>query len=51
MTLKEKLQKAKNFGYTLKFIAEQNNISPNTLYAFMGGRKYNFSEKSVKTSY
>ena len=48
MTLKEKLQKARDFGYTLKFIAEQNNISPNTLYAFMGNREYNFSNKTLQ---
>lgn len=48
MTLKQKLQKAKDYGYTLKFIAEQINISPNTLYAFMGEREYNFSKKTFQ---
>ena len=48
MTLKEKMQRAKDFGYTLKFIAKQNDISPDTLYAFMGKREYHFSEKTAK---
>lgn len=44
MTLKEKLIQAKKYGYTLKFIAENCDISPNTLYAFMGDRDYNFKK-------
>lgn len=48
MTLRDKLNQAKNYGYTLKFITEQANINVNTLYAYMDiNRNYTFGTETL----
>lgn len=45
-SLIEKINYIRQKGYTVKFLAEQINVSPNTLYAYMGQREYNLSNKN-----
>lgn len=48
MTLKEKLLKCKKQGISIKYIAEQTNIKPATLYAYTSGARNLSPEKQEK---
>lgn len=48
MTLREQLLECKQKGLSIKFIAEQTNIRPATLYAFTSGNRNLSSEKQEK---
>ena len=48
MTLREKLLQCKEKGISIKYIAEQVNIKPATLYAFTSGRRNLSPEKQEK---
>ena len=48
MTLREKLLCCKKQGISIKFIAEQINIKPATLYAFSSGNRNLSLEKQEK---
>lgn len=46
MNLIEKINYIRSKGYTIAFLAKQIKISPNTLYAYLGQREYNLSDKN-----
>ena len=48
MTLREQLLECKQKGLSIKFIAEQTNIKPTTLYAFTSGNRNLSPEKQEK---
>ena len=46
MNLIEKINYIRSKGYTITFLAKQIGICPGTLYAYMGQREYNLSNKN-----